>query len=291
MYTNLVLSGGGVRGLVFVGCIDVLEKQNYFPFIKNFVGASVGSIFALFLACKYSSTEIKTFIKTHSANPKYTQLKIKNILNVYATCGLDDGQGLTEISKLILTQKGYDSETTFLELGKKSGKNLIITGSNITKHTIEYFNIDNTPDMPVHIAIRISTCIPMMFVPVLYKECYYLDSCVYNNFPIEYFKREPTTTCGIFLKNDEYQNTSATNRSFTNIIELFGALAYSIMSHVEHLQIDYDLFKHRKQLYEIIVKPISVVRWKDMRLNIDESIFNELYKVGKEQMLEHIKQP
>lgn len=290
MYTNLVLSGGGVRGFAFVGCIEILEKQSYFPFIKNFVGASVGSIFALFLACGYSSEEMKTFIKTHSTNPKYTQLKIKNILNVYTKCGLDEGQGLTEIAKLILEEKGYDTETTFMELGKKSGKNLIVTGSNITKRTIEYFNIDNTPDMPLHTAIRISTCIPLMFVPVLYNECYYLDSCVYNNFPIEYFKREPNTTCGIILKNEEYQDKS-TNVLFTNIVELFGALAHSIISHVEHLQIDYDVFNYRKQLYEIVVKPISVVRWKDMRLNVTEHVFDSLYQTGKDQMLKHINGP
>lgn len=291
MYTNLVLSGGGVRGLAFVGCIEVLESQPYFPFFRNFIGASVGSIFALFLTCGYSSSEIVEFINTHVMDSKYTQLNFKNIMNFYTTCGLDDGTNLMEIIKLILTNKGCEPDITFMQLGKKMGRNLIVTGSNLTNHSIEYFNIDNSPDMPVHVAIRISTCVPLIFTPVVYNDSYYVDACIYNNFPIEYFKRESTTTCGILLKDDivEKRNDNQHIRPFANIVDFFGELVYGIISHVENLQIDSSLFKYKKQLYVIQVEQLSIVRWKDMRLNIDSSIFNLLYEKGKTQMTNQLQ--
>lgn len=291
MYTNLVLSGGGVQGLAFVGCIKVLESQPYFHLFRNFVGASVGSIFSLFLTCGYSSAEITEFLKTYAMDSKYTQLNFKNIMNFYTTCGLDDGSSLTEIVKLILTNKGCDPDITFIQLGKKMGRNLIVTGSNLTNHSIEYFNIDNTPDMPVHLAVRISTCVPLIFTPVFYHDCYYVDACIYNNFPIEYFKRESTTTCGILLKDEkvETNNSNHTPRLFANIVDFLGELVHSMISHVEKLQIDSSLFKYKKQLYVIRVDQVNIVRWKDMRLNLDPLTFNLLYEKGRTQMTEQLR--
>lgn len=283
MYTNLVLSGGGIWGIALMGCINVLEKQPYFPLIKNFVGASVGSVIALFVTCGYSSMEMVDFIKEFLTDKKYTKIDYKNMLKFYTTCGLDDGNNLTMLLKLILTRKGYDAETTFLDLGKKTGKNLIVTGCNITTHTLEYFNIDTSPDMPVHLAVRISTCVPLLYAPVFYKNSYYVDACLYNNFPIDYFKREPSTTCGILLK-EVNKNANPGKQKIFNVFNFVSQLVSSAMSHVVHSQIDE--FKYKMWLYNIEVEGISIINWKTMCLNIDMETINKLYEIGRSQ-LEH----
>jgi len=289
MYTNLVLSGGGIRGLAFVGCIDVIENKPEFQYLKNYIGASVGSIFALFIVCGYSSKEIIDFIELNLSNPEYTSINLKNMFSFYKNCGIDDGTCIINLVKKILRDKHFSEDITFLDIAKKTGKNLIVTGSNITKHKMDYFNLENTPNMPIYLAIRISTCIPLLFTPVLYEDNYYVDAVIYNNFPIEYFKKEPSTTCGIVIRDPVTESNESNSKKtqhppFKNVIDFVNNIIYSVMTRVEDIQIDDDLFVPKKQLYMIEVEYTNVVRFKDFKLNIDSIILDRLYKSGKQQM-------
>lgn len=53
--------------------------------------------------------------------------------------------------------------------------------------------------MSVITAVRISMSIPLVFTPVLYNNCYYIDGCFLNGFPINYCNID--TTIGIYIKN------------------------------------------------------------------------------------------
>jgi len=56
---NLVFSGGGLKGIVYIGCIEALEKYNIMKFIKKISATSIGSIFSFLILLGYKSTELK----------------------------------------------------------------------------------------------------------------------------------------------------------------------------------------------------------------------------------------
>ena len=67
-----------------------------------------------------------------------------------------------------------------LELLQKYNKNLIIIGSNINTRRHELFNYENTPDMEVWKAVRISCAFPPIFQPFKYNDNYYLDGEIHT---------------------------------------------------------------------------------------------------------------
>ena len=57
MEFDLVLEGGGAKGLAFVGAMEVFERAGYT--FDRVVGTSAGAIMASFLAAGYSADEMK----------------------------------------------------------------------------------------------------------------------------------------------------------------------------------------------------------------------------------------
>ena len=53
---HLVLSGGGMLGISYIGLIKYLEEQNKNSNFKSITGCSAGSLFATLIAICYTST-------------------------------------------------------------------------------------------------------------------------------------------------------------------------------------------------------------------------------------------
>ncbi len=74
-YKNLVLSGGGVRGLYYLGFMKYYESR--LDEFKNLVGTSIGSFFVAAIAIGYKGEELRP----HVINIiDYTKVKIYNCL-------------------------------------------------------------------------------------------------------------------------------------------------------------------------------------------------------------------
>jgi NTE family protein len=54
---DLVLEGGGVKGVALVGALAALEDQGYIP--QNIAGTSVGAILGALLAAGYTAAELR----------------------------------------------------------------------------------------------------------------------------------------------------------------------------------------------------------------------------------------
>lgn len=55
---------------------------------------------------------------------------------------------------------------TFEEIRKKYNRNIIITGTNISREQLTYFSPENTPNLSISAAARISSSIPIFFKPI-----------------------------------------------------------------------------------------------------------------------------
>ena len=49
MINNIVFSGGGIKGLIFIGCLKYLEENNLLKNIKAISGTSIGGVFSFLL--------------------------------------------------------------------------------------------------------------------------------------------------------------------------------------------------------------------------------------------------
>lgn len=70
-------------------------------------------------------------------------------------------------------------------------RDISVTGANITDQRLEIFNVHNTPDMPVDLAVRISASFPIFFKSIIYKDKEYIDGGALNNYPMCIYDMAP----------------------------------------------------------------------------------------------------
>jgi len=171
-YKNLVMEGGGVRGLAYPGALQVLEQKGILQNIDNVAGSSAGSIAGLLVALNYNSHEIDSVLQNLQIGEfndgKFFFGKIERIRDDY---GMYKGEKFeTWLSNLIEYKTG-NADLTFSELHQmhqsdKKFKDFYCTGTNITEQRLEVFSWKTRPDMKLRTAVHISSCIPFYFVPV-----------------------------------------------------------------------------------------------------------------------------
>lgn len=238
MYKSIVFSGGGLRGISFIGALDALVEKNIvnMSFIKNITGTSAGAIISFYLALNTDINEIKKIIIDTNFAKFIQPIDIARFFSRY---GLYSGKSIVNHLKNHTEKKFNKRDMTFSELYKLTGKNLTVVGARINDATSIYFNKDNTPDIDIHDAVRISIGIPYIFTSVKYKNekisnnnmikpnDYYVDGGLFDNFPMS----SDPFTIGLRLVTSDLQEYSYVN----NIIEYSKCVIGSILKHMEDL--------------------------------------------------------
>lgn len=217
---SLVFSGGGIKGLAYVGVINALEEKQLFQNVKRFAGASAGAITAALLAIgmnaeeldkQMSSVDFSTFLKKSNVNiealvDKTSELLLTGpavIIDEITNRGLCDGSVFVEWLTSMFKLKGFDEATTFAELYEKTGNELIIVlcYANCSKTVLACHTSAETSNMPVITAVRGSMSIPLVFEPLIWNNNVYLDGGTMYNYPIEVFDENPSPdkTLGFIL--------------------------------------------------------------------------------------------
>lgn len=191
-YENIVLSGGGIKGVSLCGVLkylkDVIWKDNKLR-IKRIAGTSAGSIIAAILAVGYNYAEIETIIM----NTDYDKIcddkigYVRDALNFIKDWGIAPGDYVLSLMGELIKGKTNNPDYTINDLYKDHGVLLVITGTNVNKQRTEYFYPGPTGDIPIRKAVRISMSIPLLFEPVHYNNCLFVDGGLLDNYPIHAF--------------------------------------------------------------------------------------------------------
>jgi len=258
---NLIIGGGGIKGLSFLGTLENLFKIYPFEQFENFSGVSIGSFIIVMLIIDYNINDLKDFFINNDLY-YFTDYKLSNLLENY---GLDKGVKVLNLIKAFFITKNIDIDITFLELYNKTKKNIYICGSNISKDSIEYFSYNNTPNMKVLDALRISISVPILFTPILFNNDYYIDGVYFEYYPIEPFKNDIDNTISILL---DFKINLLIN-SFDSYLK---KLLFSLYNHMIHNKM---VYKDNKNIYNILNIEENSLKFD---LNIDEK--NKLFNIG-----------
>ena len=193
----LVLSGGGIKGISFIGAMHALYELNILQNMHTFAGTSVGSMILFLYIIGYNPNELFNFIKIVDLN----KLKAISIALFLESYGLDSGDKIVKTLTKFMEMRNIKSDITFMELFSKTSKTFIVTAVNINDQKIEYFSHQTSPNMSVLQAVRMSISIPFVFTPVQYNECLYVDGGCIDNFPIKYFYGREDELLGIHIIN------------------------------------------------------------------------------------------
>jgi NTE family protein len=183
---RLVLSGGGLRVVSYIGVLRVLEETQVLSKIREFCGVSAGALVATMLALGYSLPKLERFFLEYDFSQVRT-VEPESMLTLLDRFGIDSGENLEKLIHKFLHHKGFEPSATFRDLATSGRcKGLRIWASDLQIFQLKEFSAETTPDISVALALRATSAIPGYFVPVKDPETGRLlvDGGVHDNYPI-----------------------------------------------------------------------------------------------------------
>lgn len=195
VYTSLVIEGGGSKNIAALGALYFLKNQGYLDYITNYAGTSSGAIICTLLNMGFDPKEIFNVVFDGQVNKTIRNNFFRWGYNLFKKYGVNNPRKVNKLITNLFVSKGFSKNVTFKELFNKTHKNLVLTGTNISRQKIMYFHHHSTPDTRVIDAIRISMNIPLYFTKLKHNGDYYVDGFLLMNFPLHYFDEQNGWLC------------------------------------------------------------------------------------------------
>lgn len=193
-FRNLVFEGGGVKGIAYIGAMQVLSQRDLLEEIVRIGGTSAGAINALIFALGYDlqeqrgildSTDFRDFMDDSFGF-------VRDFRRLWKEFGWHKGDFFKDwIGKLVKNRLG-SAQATFGDLKNAGLPDLYVIGTNLSTGFSEVFSAERFPDMSLVKAIRISMSIPLFFRAKRLgnRKDVYVDGGVMLNYPVRLFDRE-----------------------------------------------------------------------------------------------------
>lgn len=167
-YQNLVMEGGGIKGIAYGGALQELDKKGILHDIKRVAGTSAGAIQACLLSIGYTPEEIIEIVNDtpiESFNDDgFVSKATKRLFKEY---GWFRGDSFLQKMEEVIYQRTGNADLTFEELHHLASsypfRDLYVTGTNLTNQSLEVFSYENYPKMRIADAVRISMSIPLYY--------------------------------------------------------------------------------------------------------------------------------
>ena len=290
LYIDGVFSGGGIKGLAYIGAYQALEEHG-FQF-KRVAGTSAGAIIAAFIAAGFTSEELNNELgnlelRTILDEPKsILPYKVFKWLPIYWRLGMYKGQALENWLDQTLQKKGVrtfgDLPPGVLQIiaSDLSNGRIFILPNELHKYNIPFENF------PIAKAVRMSCSLPYFFEPVRLKinhrKIVIVDGGVLSNFPMWLFDRENVMkerpVLGIKLSPNINEQPP---REIKNALQMFEAL-FSTMKDAHDTR--YISRKHEKNIIFIPTEGMLTTEF-----GITNEGKEDLIKIGKEKTLKFLK--
>ena len=266
MYDKLVLSGGSMKGLSYIGLFKYLEENSILLHqLKEVVGTSIGSFSALLLVLGYTSDELKEIFFDFD----FDTIKDYKISSFAASYGLDSGEKLDTMIKIFIKNKNFDENITMKELYEKTNKGYVSVATNVHTRETVFFNKDTFPDLKVYLAARMSMNIPLVFAPVEHNGHYYADGGLTCNFPTKYYKSGEGILCVSLTSHDPNK---------PDIIDDFEIYLYNVLKSAFYTIECNDIEYAKSKNYNVICIELRDVSGLDFKVPLEKR--KELYDIG-----------
>ena len=193
-FKNLVFEGGGVKGIAYGGALDVLDQKKLLQNITRVAGTSAGAINATLLALGYSSKEVSDIVAdTDFSSFEDSSSFFSDVLRVIKKFGWNKGDAFTDFMREQIRKKTNSADFTFEQLNQTVTDNgggfrhLYVASTNLSAQKVQVFSHEDTPDVKIADAARMSMSIPLYFKAFKWHGDIMVDGGVSYNYPIDLF--------------------------------------------------------------------------------------------------------
>ena len=246
MITNIVLEGGGVKGIAYAGVLKALDDKEVLEGVEKIAGASAGAMAATLAAIGTPTDILKRvlFEKDFKDFEDNTFITI-GLFRLLFKYGWHPGKEVERWFGNLIEEAGLPRDVTFKQLRTYPGtKDLYLKGTNVSRGKSVTFCASETPDIRILDAVRVSMSIPFFFSAVKINGEHYADGGVLKNYPIRIFDKsdgEPNmNTLGFRLdsrdeleKEPKYPTTNVIKFGIAVVSNIYNALQTSHLKRVD----------------------------------------------------------
>jgi predicted acylesterase/phospholipase RssA len=221
---RIAMSGGGMKGIAHVGALEVLQARGLLKTVKEYIGTSAGALMSFCICIGYTIAELKSlclgfdFSLMQSLDPE-------TMLEMPTTFGLDSGENLQKLLRVLLKTKGHSADINFEDL---KGPQLRIYAFDLDEGVQREFSVTETPKCPIVTAVAASMSVPFYFTPVRDPVSGHrlIDGGIIAHFPFHHLSAEERAeTIGFSFTR------GPSKTEVTTIISYILKLAYCVDSH------------------------------------------------------------
>ena len=183
---TLVISGGGMKGFLFLGAVKLLFELDIIKKIKYFYGTSVGGFVILCLNLGWNLEETLKF----TINFPIDSIIEFDIDTFIENFGLVPKINFETIIKKIITYKGFNENITFSELYSQTSKEINFITYSLKNNDSLVINHINTPDLMVWEGLYMTASLPILIPPYIHNNDMFIDGGIIDNFPIDRVRLE-----------------------------------------------------------------------------------------------------
>jgi predicted acylesterase/phospholipase RssA len=250
----LIMKGGGIKGLAYVGALEEISKHYEFTW---YAGTSAGAITAVLLGADYSTEELRTILEQKNFKDFKDAWIAKACWNLFSKHGFYEANNfLLWLNKLLAKKLDSSTEVRLVDLPKRT----TVYASKRNKNAVVFDSfLPQSQNISAAFAARCSMSIPIIFTPQKSEGLNIFDGGLQNNFPVEQLlKDNPDANFVAFYLGSEIFEWKK-NNLFKDIITIW----------TESSDPD-TLSKYKDQIVIIDPSPISTLQFK---LNSKEKEF------------------
>jgi NTE family protein len=141
-FRNLVFEGGGVKGIAYIGAMQVLAQRNLLEHVRRVGGTSAGAINALLYALGYTIPEQRDilgateFAKFMDDSFGY----VRDFKRLWREFGWHKGDFFTAWAGTLVKDKLGNAQATFSDLHRAGQPDLYVIGTNLSTGYAEVFS-------------------------------------------------------------------------------------------------------------------------------------------------------
>lgn len=184
---HLVISGGGPTGVIALGALQHLEKQQFWNIenIESIYCTSAGSLLGVLVALKFDWDSINDYIIKRPWHEAF-HLSVSQIFEAYNKKGLFDKKVIDLFFKPFFNSRDISMKMTMREFYEYTKIEFHVFSLELNRFEIVDISYKTHPDLELLNAIHMTSAIPMIISPYCIGEECFVDGGMISNYPLDY---------------------------------------------------------------------------------------------------------
>ena len=187
-----------MKGIAYVGALEVLDREGILNDIERVAGTSAGAMVAVMVALRYSAEEVMQVLGTLNFKDFKDSSRgvLRDTIRLFKEYGWYKGDYFRNLMAKLIEKKTGNGEMTFEQLDATGQyRDLYLVGADLTTGLSKVFSVHNqeTKTMKVADAARISMSIPLFFAAVRGgkdNKHLFVDGGLLDNYTVKTFDRQ-----------------------------------------------------------------------------------------------------